>query len=206
MLSIKHRAMLIITVISVIAVIAAAIIFVKIVNFVNIQNTKKMIIADISDILVEIEVLNQNYKDNILHVDVQADTTEKARLILEKLTDLNEYVSNNSQYFENPNEVYIWCWFNEKFDMPYPVDRYYYRFNINSPNEVYLDIDFVNYDEHEDSFDIFMNKEFPNINEISVSGDYKNEDDVEEMSSNFPDLKIYRIYNNRGEIVKEKTF
>ncbi|MBD5141744.1 MAG: hypothetical protein HDT25_10100 [Ruminococcus sp.] len=203
MLSIKHRAMLIITVISVIAV---AIILVKIINFVNIQNTKKMITADISDILVEIEVLNQNYKDNILHVDVQADTTEKARLILEKLTDLNEYVSNNSQYFENPNEVYIWCWFNEKFDMPYPVDRYYYRFNINSPNEVYLDIDFVNYDEHEDSFDIFMNKEFPNINEISVSGDYKNEDDVEEMSSNFPNLKIYRIYNNRGEIIKEKTF
>ena len=203
MLSIKHRAMLIITVIS---VIAAAIILVKIINFVNIQNTKKMITADISDILVEIEVLNQNYKDNILHVDVQADTTEKARLILEKLTDLNEYVSNNSQYFENPNEVYIWCWFNEKFDMPYPVDRYYYRFNINSPNEVYLNIDFVNYDEHEDSFDIFMNKEFPNINEISVSGDYKNEDDVEEMSSNFPNLKIYRIYNNRGEIIKEKTF
>lgn len=203
MLSIKHRAMLIITVIS---VITAAIISVKIINFVNIQNTKKMIAADISDILGKIEVLNQNYKDNILHVDVQADTTEKARLILEKLTDLNEYVSNNSQYFENPNEVYIWCWFNEKFDMPYPVDRYYYRFNINSPNEVYLNIDFVNYDEHEDSFDIFMNKEFPNINEISVSGDYKNEDDVEEMSSNFPDLKIYRIYNNRGEIIKEKTF
>ena len=68
-----------------------------------------------------------------------------------------------------------------------------------------LSIDFDDFDGHDKPADVFKNNEFPNIKEIRIWGEY-DEEAVEEISPNFPDLKNYRYYNNRGEIIKEKTF
>lgn len=207
MLSIKRKAVLIITVI---AVIAAAIISVKVIGFVNDQNTKKMITADISDIFSGVTVLDSGVHaiertySKYVSIYIQADTSEKAKLVLEKIPDLDRYISNNSQYFGHINNIAIHCIFEKKIKN-YPTDGYTYYFSVHSPNEVTLYIDFDDFDGHDNPADVFKNNEFPNIKEIGIWGEY-DEEAVEEISLNFPDLKNYKFYNNRGEIVKEESF
>lgn len=136
--------------------------------------------------LTGITIVDQIYYDSDGSWDlyVQADTSEKAELILEKIPELTDYGKSN---FKNYDNMDINCQFDHLCDHFVNCVPFEYRYEVTQ-NDIALSIESSDLDNRRTVCEIFENGKFPGITLI-----YSNIELSDKVLDNFPDLKKFEL-------------
>lgn len=152
----------------------------------------------LQDTLSGINVVDQIYYESTgdWNLYVQADTREKAELILEKIPELIDYGRSN---YKNYDSMCIYCQLDHLYDHFVSCIPSEYEYRVTQ-NEISLHVEPHDLAKEKTVCEIFESGKFPGITTI-----YSDIELSDKALDNFPNLKKFGLYN-REEQTRDWTY
>lgn len=137
--------------------------------------------------LTDITLVDQIYYESERNweIYIQADTSEKAEFVLERIPELTAYGKNN---FENYDSMDIYCQLDDLCDHFVSCIPYEYKYEVTQ-NDITLKIEPQSLANEKTVCEIFESGKFPGITTI-----YSEIELSDKILDNFPDRKKYELY------------